>query len=179
MHLYSKYVQPQWKYSSDISSNDAGGHRRRLCRHNVRVELWHTPFSLTRLVVSFNLATQLWTKVCGDATTWKLEGPSVRHRGLGVIVCNIAYASSNFSNKFMLWFYSTRANCLCSGCLLGNNSIIDTLGTSLPDNTWVSACSRVSHESITSAALRPPNSLGVILCGKHPSKLCSLWTQTS
>ena len=65
-------------------------------------------------------------------------------------------------------------NCVCSGCLLGNNSIIDTLGLSLPKNTWVSACSRVTSASITSAALRPPHPLGVILCGKFSQLITPL-----
>ena len=52
-----------------------------------------------------------------------------------------------------------------SGCLLGNNSIIDTAGLPLPDNTWVSALSHVTSSSISAAAARPHNALGSILCG--------------
>jgi hypothetical protein len=66
---------------------------------------------------------------------------------------------------------------MCSGCLLGNNSIIDTLGLPVPENTWVSACSRVTPASITSAALRPPNPLGVILCGKLSPNFFRLFLQ--
>jgi carbonic anhydrase/acetyltransferase-like protein (isoleucine patch superfamily) len=52
-----------------------------------------------------------------------------------------------------------------SGCLLGNNSIIDTAGLPLPDNTWVSALSHVTSDSVAAAATRPHHALGTILCG--------------
>jgi acetyltransferase-like isoleucine patch superfamily enzyme len=55
-----------------------------------------------------------------------------------------------------------------NGCLLGNNSILDTAGLPLPDNSWVSALSHVTSASISAATARPHHALGCILCG-NPS----------
>lgn len=52
-----------------------------------------------------------------------------------------------------------------SGCLLGNNSVVDTCGLPIADNTWVSALSHVTSSSVTPDPSRPHNALGRILCG--------------
>jgi acetyltransferase-like isoleucine patch superfamily enzyme len=52
-----------------------------------------------------------------------------------------------------------------SGCLLGNNSVVDTYGLPMADNTWVSALSHVTSSSVTPTPSHPHNALGRILCG--------------
>lgn len=83
-------------------------------------------------------------------------------------------------------FWSSHDVVVGSGCLLGNNSIIDTAGLPLPPKTWVSAMSHVTASSIATAAARPPHAQGCIICGNPtaaplpvaPSTLLSLSSPT-